>query len=117
MRKSGQYPRTWKSGPDPIDHKLYTDCQRARAQAWYRGEQWFITEEEYIRLWRTDDRYLRKGQTADSICMTKIDHDKPWTVDNVQFMERREHFRQTHYHKIRGTKRLRLARLKDRENA
>jgi hypothetical protein len=93
-RKLGIYPHIWMSGPDHIDHKLYTDCQRARAQAWYRGEQWFITEKEYIEMWRKDDRYLMKGRHADAICMTKIDYDLPWTVDNVEFISRREHFRQ-----------------------
>ena len=108
MPMRGIRPHTWISGPDPIDHRLYTDCQRARAQAWYRGENWFITEQEYIDLWRTDDRYLRKGKTLNSLCMTKRDHDLDWTVDNVEFIERGEHFRQTHIHKHRGTKRMRL---------
>lgn len=93
-RKLGTYPQTWLSGPDEINHRLYTDCQRARAQAWYRGEEWFITEQEYIDLWRTNDRYLRKGRTVDSLCMAKIDYDLPWSKDNVQFLDRREHFRQ-----------------------
>lgn len=99
-RKIGTYPRIWKSGPDEINHKLYTDCQRARAQAWYRGEQWFITEEEYIQLWRAEDRYQRKGRTVECLCLTKIDYDLPWTVDNVQFITRREHFRQCNQRRL-----------------
>lgn len=93
-RKIGPYPHIWKSGPDAVDHKLYTDCQRARAQAWYRGEDWFITEQEYIDLWRQDDRYQKKGRTIESLCMSKIDYELPWTVDNVQIMSRHEHFLQ-----------------------
>lgn len=112
MRKNSLRPHCWLSGPDPIDHKLYTDCQRARAQAWYRGEEWSITEQEYIELWRTDDRYLRKGKTSGSICMTKRDHDLDWTIDNVEFVERSEHFRRTHFHKNRGTKKMRQLRNK-----
>lgn len=93
-RRLGPYPHLWKSGPDEINHKLFTDCQRARAQAWYRGEEWFITEEEYIRIWRQDDRYLKKGRTIDSLCMSKIDYELPWHIDNVQIMSRHEHFLQ-----------------------
>lgn len=92
-RKSGLYPQTWKSGPDPIDHRLYNDCQRARAQAWYRGEEWFITEAEYISIWREDDRYLHKGRTRESLCLVKIDKSLPWSLDNVKFLSRLEHFR------------------------
>ena len=99
-RKTGLYPKTWKSGPDEINHKLYTDCQRARAQAWYRGEEWYITEQEYIRLWREDDRYLKKGRTVECLCLSKIDYTLPWTMDNVHFITRREHFRQCNQRRV-----------------
>jgi hypothetical protein len=96
------HPNMWKSGPDPIDHRLYNDCQRARAQAWYRGEDWYITEEEYIRLWREDDRYLKKGRTRESVCLVKIDKDLDWTLDNVHFITRLEHFKTCSLNKGRG---------------
>jgi hypothetical protein len=99
MNRSGEYPNCWLSGPDPIDHKLYTDCQRARAQAWYRGEDWFITEQEYIKLWREDDRYKRKGRTTGSLCMIRLDIERAWTLDNVDIIERHKHFRSTHIYK------------------
>lgn len=93
MPRQGSRPHTWLAGPDPIDHRLYVDCQRARAQAWYRGEEWFISEQEYIQLWREHDRYKQKGRTRDSLCLVKIDKALPWTVDNVEFLSRLEHFR------------------------
>lgn len=92
-RRPGINPIQWKSGPDPVDHRLYVDCQRARAQAWYRGEDWFITEQEYIDLWRDQDRYLKKGRTRESLCLSKIDQDLAWSLENVQFITRAEHFR------------------------
>lgn len=92
-RKSGIYPHTWISGPDPVDHKLYIDCQRARAQAWYRGEGWLITEQQYIDLWRENDRYLNKGRETGCLCMVRIDLEKPWRLDNIQIIERVKHFR------------------------
>ncbi len=91
--KGKLYPNEWQSGPDPVDHRLFNDCQRARAQAWYRGEEWLITEQEYIAIWRKDDHYLRKGRTTGSLCLTRIDIDKAWTLDNVEIQERQKHFR------------------------
>lgn len=107
MTKRSLRPHSWLSGEDPVDHRLFTDCQRARAQAWYRGEEWFITEKEYIQLWREQDRYLKKGRTVDSICMTKRDHDLPWSINNVQFVTRLQHFKTCNQFKGRikiGTK-------------
>lgn len=93
--KQGIYPHTWKSGPDLTVHKLYVDCQRARAQAWYRGEQWQITEQEYIDLWLIEDRYQRKSRCREGLCMTRIDPELPWTLDNVHIITRLEHFRRS----------------------
>jgi len=83
----------WISGPDLVDHRLFNDCQRSRAQAWFRGEEWFITEQEYIAIWRQDDRYLRKGRTRESLCMIRKDPELAWTIDNVEIIPRIEHFR------------------------
>ncbi len=91
--KGKRYPDSWLCGPDPVDHKLYYDCQRARAQANFRGEGWMITEEEYIRLWRENDRYKLKGRSTGSLCLTRIDIEKPWTMDNVEILQRVKHFR------------------------
>jgi hypothetical protein len=93
-RKKGSIaPQDWLSGPDPVDHRLYNDCLKARAQAWYRGEQWSITEQEYIGLWRNDDNYKKKGRTRESLCMVRVDPEQPWTVDNVEIITRLEHLR------------------------
>lgn len=93
-RKKGSLCRDiWLSGPDLIDHKLYNDCMKARAQAWFRGEQWFLTEQEYIALWRANDNYKHKGRTKDSLCMVRIDLEQPWSVENVEIISRLEHFK------------------------
>ena len=86
-------PWSWKSGPDPVDHKLWLDCQRARAQANFRGEEWLITEQEYVDIWREGDRYLKKGRTLDGLCMTRIDSTGAWTVDNVEIIPRKDHLK------------------------
>ena len=87
------YPHIWKSGPDPVVHQLWLDCQRSRAQAKYRGQEWLITEQEYVDLWMKDDRYKFKGRNRENICMTRIDKTKPWQVSNVVFENRAEHYR------------------------
>jgi hypothetical protein len=92
-RKKGIAPHTWLSGPDDVDHELYCQCQRGRAQARYRGEEWQITEAQYILLWRTDDRYLHKGRHNEDLCMTRIDPEKPWHIDNVKIITRLEHYK------------------------
>lgn len=92
-RKQGVYPHVWASGPDPLDHKLYTDCQRARAQAWYRGEEWTITESEYIALWRKDDQYKLKGRSNHNLCLVRKDYDQGWHLWNVEIRSREEHYR------------------------
>jgi hypothetical protein len=91
-RKKGQQgPQYWKSGPDPVDHKLYIDCQRARAQAWYRGETWNITEWQYIELWREQDRYLNKGRKSENLCLIRRDYEGAWDLSNVEIVTRHEH--------------------------
>ena len=93
-RRERLLPHIWISGPDPINHKLYTDCQRARAQAWYRGEEWHITEQEYIDIWRTDDRYLNKGRHSHNFCLRRLNYEGAWAVDNVEITERGIHYRE-----------------------
>ena len=94
MRKNGIYPELWKSGRDPVRHKLWLECQRNKAQAKYRGQEWQISMEEFIELWTTDDRYKRRGRGADNLCLTRINKNKPWHKDNVKFQTRREHFQE-----------------------
>lgn len=99
-RKQGLYPNTWKSGPDPVNHKLYTDCQRGRAQAKFRGEQWLITEEEFVAIWRANDNYLHKGRHKDALCLTRCDPNGAWSIDNVEIIPRIDHFRNANNFKI-----------------
>jgi hypothetical protein len=91
--RSGVYPHTWKSGPCPIRHRLYVACQKARAQAWHRGQQWEITEQQFIELWMKDDRYKSRGRAPQDLLMTRRNKQTAWTINNIQFMTRRDHLR------------------------
>ena len=103
MRKQGIYPELWKSGRDPVRHRLWLEHQRNRAQAKYRGQEWNISVEEFIELWMEDDRYKHRGRDTNSLCMTRIDKHKPWQPDNVYFPTRREHFQAIYTGKTKNT--------------
>ena len=92
MKKRGIYPELWKSGRDPVRHKLWLECQRNRAQAKYRGQVWEIDEDEFCDIWIEGDRYKKRGRGPHDLCLTRINKNLPWRVDNVQFLTRREHF-------------------------
>jgi hypothetical protein len=91
MPRSGPRPNT-RRYPDPVDHKLFSDWMRARAQAHYMNQEWTITEDDYIELWRTNDRYLKKGRSNDEFCLVRIDYDLGWHLDNVKVITRLEHY-------------------------
>jgi len=91
MPRTGPRPNT-RRYPDPVDHKLFMDCMRARAQAWYMQQEWFITEDEYIALWRENDKYKHKGRHNNQFCLVRKDYEKAWTLDNVEVITRLEHY-------------------------
>lgn len=93
-KKGKVYPHIWKSGPDPVVHQLWLDCQRAKAQAKFRGQEWQIQEQEYVDLWMQDDKHLHKGRSSKKLCMTRIDKTKPWSRHNVQFVTREDFYRE-----------------------
>jgi hypothetical protein len=65
---------------------------RARAQAWYFEQEWTISEDDYISLWRTNDRYLNKGRGNEQYCLVRKDYKQGWHLDNVQIVTRLEHY-------------------------
>jgi hypothetical protein len=91
MPQKGPRPHCRKY-PDPVDHKLFMDCMRARAQAWYFDQDWTISEDAYIELWRRNDRYLNKGRHNDQYCLVRRDYKQGWTLDNVQIITRGDHY-------------------------
>jgi hypothetical protein len=65
---------------------------RARAQAAYFAQEWTISEDDYIELWRTNDLYLNKGRGNDQYCLIRRDYDEGWHLDNVRIVTRLEHY-------------------------
>jgi hypothetical protein len=101
--------------PDPVDNKLFLDCMRARAQAWYMGQEWTISEDEYIKLWRTDDKYLNKGRSNEQYCLVRRDYDLGWHLSNVAIVTRYEHYQICSREKI-GKFALRKKRREEKAN-
>jgi hypothetical protein len=91
MPKQGPRPHCRKY-PDDIDTKLFMDCMRARAQAKYFDQEWTITEDEYIGLWRTNDLYREKGRHNHQYCLVRKDYEKGWHLDNVHIITRGDHY-------------------------
>jgi len=87
--RPGPRPHTWKSGPDPIEHKKYLNWLQQRNQAKFRGESWQLDFETWKDIWGGD--WHNKGRAADNYCMTRRDDQGPWTADNVEIVTRREH--------------------------
>jgi len=91
MPRSGPRPHC-RRYPDPIDNQLFGQWARARAQAHYLGEVWNLTTDEYITLWRENNRYLNKGRGNENFCLVRNKYDKPWQLDNVKVITRLEHY-------------------------
>ena len=94
----GPRPHIWKTGPyDEVRHKMFTPWMVGKAQANFRGEEWNLSFEEYYQMWKDD--WHNRGRKGDNVCMTRLDDEGPWDVDNAVIMCRKEHLR------IQGLKR------------
>jgi len=82
-------PQVWKSGPDIERHRMYQPWLLSRAQANFRGEQFDLSFEEYYQLWHKD--WDNRGRRPENMCMTRIDKEGAWSLDNVHIISRKEH--------------------------
>jgi hypothetical protein len=86
---TGLKPHTWKSGPDPVEHKKYRVWIQQRNQAQYREEAWRLSFEQWKELW--SDLWDLRGRERGTYCMSRRDWSLPWDVDNTQVITREEH--------------------------
>jgi hypothetical protein len=75
--------------------KLNVDYNVAKTQAAFRNELWDITREFWLQEWLKDDRYLRKGRSADSFCFCRLDSTEAWTEDNCNIELRKTWLQRT----------------------
>jgi hypothetical protein len=88
-RGTGPRPHTWKSGPDPELHNKFRVFGQCRNQAQFRGEDWQLTFEQFVQLW--SNYWQQRGRTVNSLCMTRRDWTRPWTMSNTQIITRQAH--------------------------
>lgn len=82
-------PSTWKSPQDPIERDRYYAYLKHRSQAWYRCEDYELTYEEWVEFWPID-QFILRGQTRDSLCLTRRDWEAAWSKKNCQIITRKE---------------------------
>ena len=91
----GPRPHVWKCGPDPKLHVMYDPWLKAKAQSDYRNRQGLETGafklsfDDWATLWK--DEWINRGRDPDSMCMTRKDFKKAWTIDNCEIVTRLEH--------------------------
>ena len=82
-------PNKWITGPDPLRREKRYAWLKHRAQAKYRDEEYQLSFEEWESVW-TDELFLRRGRSNTSMCLMKVDHKGPWSIDNVSIVTRGE---------------------------
>lgn len=72
---------------DPIVHAKHRGFLLARAQAKLRGEVFDLEEEIWFKIW-TNDLWSKRGRNSDSMVITRINPNLPWTEKNIVIMNR-----------------------------
>ena len=70
--------------------KYYVFLQQ-RNQALFRGEGWTIDFDTWLEIW--GEQWHLRGRERGSMCMTRLDWERPWTADNVHIITREAHAR------------------------
>jgi hypothetical protein len=64
---------------------------RMKAQAKYRNEGWNLTWEQYQEIW--DGKWHLRGRQPGDLCLTRIDWDGIWDINNVSIVDRETHWK------------------------
>lgn len=103
-------PHTWMY-QDPVEHQMHTSFLRARSQAGYRFEPWELTIEQFMDIWR--DHWHQRGKASQDLCMTRIDPELSWNINNVELLTRRQQvWRVSQYRKPRGPNKVKQPKIK-----
>jgi hypothetical protein len=87
-------PSTWKTGPDPKIRQLRQRWSRAQAQARYFCQEWTITWEDYLDLYKTAPG-VWGGRTSDVLHLSRVDRLQGWHIWNVRLQNRGESMRRS----------------------
>lgn len=86
----GPRPHVWRCGPDQLTHDQYNAWLKHRAQAAFRGEPHELSFEQWQALWNKDNAWFQRGRSGPSLCLTRIDHQRPWSLSNCVIINRIE---------------------------
>lgn len=88
-KRRGPRPHVWVYPHDKEANKKHLARLRSLAQAKFRGEEWTITEEEWMTTVWPKDLWLRRGRNGEDLCLIRWDAEKAWSKDNVYIVTRR----------------------------
>ena len=95
-------PEEWCTGEDPVRHDKYYAWLKHRAQAKFRKEDYDLTWEDWESLW-TDELWFQRGRAKTDLCLGRLDHLGPWSLDNCHVIPREEHLkRQGEFVRVRN---------------
>ena len=72
-------------------HRAYIVAQ---CQARHRGEEWNLSESEYIDAW--DPYWDERGRQTHNLTLTRCDWDGAWEVGNIEVITRGEFWHRIH---------------------
>ena len=71
-------------------HRAYV---RHKAQCAFRGEEFLLTLEDWIKFWPTEEMFARRGRAIEDLMMTRWDWEGPWSAENCCIITRHAHFK------------------------
>ncbi len=94
MPTEPKQPRLHKG--DPILGPAYVKFCHQKANAKMRGIEWRFTFDEWWAWWQVDDRWPRRGNKPESLCMARKGDQGPYSPDNVYVTTFRGNLRDLH---------------------
>jgi hypothetical protein len=88
-RPRKEFPQLWTYPHDRVANAKHLAWSRSKAQAKFRGDDFLITEEEWMTLVWPTDLWLRRGRRSEDLCLVRDDPKGAWSVDNVMIVTRR----------------------------
>lgn len=100
------FPQNWITGPDFLTHEMYYAWQKHRSQARYRKEDYDLSWEDWLEIWKNPIDFENRGRKPEDLTLTRIDDDGAWELSNVQIMTRLEQLRKAMARKmlLKGTR-------------
>lgn len=61
----------------------------SKCQARHRGQEWYLTKQEFLDLWLEDDSWVHRGRKGDDLTMCRLDMNGAWEISNVEICTRK----------------------------